>query len=256
MYVDPANRLVADSLEAEWNGKLRALADAQDNYERQRNADGNVPDEAKRMRLFALAHDFPAIWNDPKTPQRARKRMMGLLIDDVTLIRGAQITVHVRFRGGRTNTLSVPLPLNAWQGRKTPEHIIDLIDELLERHTDAQVVDLLNERGCVTGAGDKFSIESLHWIRYSKGLMSHKVRLRKAGMITPKEIVTRFGVSYSTVDTWRKKGFLHSRKCNDKGDWLYCHPSDEDVIKMKKYVRDSCSDISMVIESPENVQEV
>jgi hypothetical protein len=39
MQVDPANRLVADSLEADWNGRLRALAAAQEEYQRQRTAD-------------------------------------------------------------------------------------------------------------------------------------------------------------------------------------------------------------------------
>jgi hypothetical protein len=36
MQVDAANRLVADSLEAEWNAKLRALGEAQEEYQRQR----------------------------------------------------------------------------------------------------------------------------------------------------------------------------------------------------------------------------
>ena len=136
------------------------------------NADRDVLDETQRKKLFGLTQDFPAIWNDPKTPHRERKLMMGLLIDDVTLIRGKQVTAHVRYRGGATRTLNVPLPLSAWQGRKTPQHVVDLINGLLEHHTDAQVVDLLNERGCVTGADDKLSIESLRWIRYSGAVVS------------------------------------------------------------------------------------
>src|SRR5258708_1541842 len=36
LHVDPANRLVADSLEVDWNGKLRALTEAQEQYEQQR----------------------------------------------------------------------------------------------------------------------------------------------------------------------------------------------------------------------------
>jgi hypothetical protein len=39
MRVDPAHRLVADSLEADWNHKLRALKEARQEYERQRQAD-------------------------------------------------------------------------------------------------------------------------------------------------------------------------------------------------------------------------
>jgi hypothetical protein len=95
------------------------------------------------------------------------KTHAGMLIEDVTLLKEQQITLQVRFKGGATTTLRVPLPLNAWQGRKTPEHIVALIDELLDHHTDAEVAELLNERACVTGAGEKFSKESVRWIRYS-----------------------------------------------------------------------------------------
>jgi len=238
MHVDPENRLVADSLEAEWNEKLRALAEAQDNYERQCTADRKVFSEAQRKQLFSLIQDFPAIWNDPDTPQRERKRMVALLIEDVTLLKREQITLQVRFKGGPTTTLRVPLPLNAWQGRKTPDHIVALIDELLDRHTDPEIAKLLNERGCVTGAGEKFSRESVRWIRNSKGLKSYKERLREKGMMTPDEISKCCGISYDTVKSWRKKGILIGRKCNDKGDWLYYLPSSENSIIMKKSIKD------------------
>ena len=108
MQVDPANRLVADSLEADWNVKLRALGLAHEEYQRQRSADRLAVDENARERILALATDFPAIWHDPNTPQRERKRMLGLLIEDVTLIKQRELTAAVRFRGGATTMLSPP----------------------------------------------------------------------------------------------------------------------------------------------------
>ena len=123
MHVDPANRLVADSLEAEWNEKLRELAKAEENYERGRDRDRKVLDETQRKRLVSLVQDFPAVWDDPRTPSRERKRMVSLLIEDVTLIKKEEIVVQVRFRGGATTMLNLPLPLNAWQGRKTTDYV-------------------------------------------------------------------------------------------------------------------------------------
>jgi hypothetical protein len=38
MQVDPGNRLVADALEADWNEKLRLLAEAQEQYRQQQQA--------------------------------------------------------------------------------------------------------------------------------------------------------------------------------------------------------------------------
>ena len=100
LLVDPLNRLVARSLEADWNEKLRALAEAEDSYDRERLADQQLLGESRRRELFSLVKDFPAVWNDPATPHRERKRMLGLLVEDVTLVKDAEIHVQVRFRGG------------------------------------------------------------------------------------------------------------------------------------------------------------
>ncbi len=221
MNVDPENRLVADSLEAEWNEKLRALAKAQDDYERKRVEDQKIINKAQHEQLSSLAQDFSTIWNDPETPHRERKRMIALLIEDVTLLKKEQIIVQIRYKGGETTTLKLPLPLNAWQGRKTPEHVLAKMDELLEEHTDSQVADKLNQLGFKSGAANDFSAASVRWARYSAGLKSYADRLKESGMLTSKQIGIRFGICESTVISWRKKGFIQGRRCNDQNQWLY-----------------------------------
>ena len=101
MQVDPKNRLVADALEADWNERLRALTEAQEQYERQRQADRAVLDQESRSRILALTTDFPKLWNDPKTPDRERKRMARLLIEDVTLTRVNSSPFRSGSRAGR-----------------------------------------------------------------------------------------------------------------------------------------------------------
>ncbi len=110
MQVDPANRLVADSLEADWSAKLRALGVAQEDYQRQRTADRLAVDDNERQRILVLATDFPAIWRDPNTPQRERKRMLGLLIEDVTLIKQRSITAAVRLQRWRHHHADAAAP--------------------------------------------------------------------------------------------------------------------------------------------------
>lgn len=135
MQVDPDNRLVADSLEAEWNDRLRALSASQEDYERKRITDAMVVDEQQRSRVLALATDFPRLWGDPKTTMRDRKRMVRLLIDDVTVVRKDAIHAHVRFRGGLTRSFVLPLPKRAWELRQTPPDVIREIDAMLAHHT-------------------------------------------------------------------------------------------------------------------------
>ena len=221
MLVDPANRLVADSLEAEYNAKLHALAQAEDNYKQQREREEKTLDTAQKKQLFSLTENFPVIWNDPQTPMRERKRMVALLIEDVTLVKRENISINVRFKGGSTKSLCIPLPLNAWQGRTTPKQTVTLIDQLLQHNTEAQVAGQLNDRGCTTGAGAAFSKESVRWVCEANSLKSYKQRLREQGMLTSTEMAKRYGVNLTTISCWRRNGLLSAIPYNDKGDQLY-----------------------------------
>jgi DNA invertase Pin-like site-specific DNA recombinase len=233
MLVDPCHRLVAQSLEADWNEKLRGLAENQECYEREHRAGQQALDESRREQLFSLVKDFPALWKDPATPDRERKRMVALLIEDVTLTKGQEITVHVRFRGGATTTLQLPLPMNAWQILKTPDHVLAQISALLEHHTDSETVAILNARGIRTGAGKSFTARSLRWVRYARGPRSHKQQLREMGLLTTEEMASKMGTTVRTVKYWRGKGILAACRCNDnKNEWLY-YPPDHDMNRGK-----------------------
>ena len=107
MLVDPSNRLVADTLESEWNDKLRALANAQEERQRGQREDQRAVDAAIRDRLTAMTTDFKTLWRDPSLPSRERKRLLAYVIEDVTLIKSpteGTTTLHVRFKGGKTET--------------------------------------------------------------------------------------------------------------------------------------------------------
>ena len=80
LAVDPTNRLVADQLEADWNNKLRELADARDEYERATEAGNRPLTNEQQARIRALATDLPALWTNPATPMRERKRLIRLLV--------------------------------------------------------------------------------------------------------------------------------------------------------------------------------
>jgi hypothetical protein len=227
MQVDPDNRLVADTLEADWNEKLRALTDAQEQYEKQRIADAMVLGDEQRERILALTTDFPRLWRDPKTPQRERKRMVRLMIEDVTLIKREQLTLHVRFKGGASKSLALPLPQSAWQLRQTAAQAVAEIDRLLGEHTDAQTAAILNERGFVSGEGKPFHPRIVYRIRRDYGLKDRYQRLRDRGMLTLTEIAELLGIGTHTVKQWRAHGLLRAQAYNDKNESLYEHPGDK-----------------------------
>lgn len=226
LRVDPDNRLVADSLEADWNAKLRALADAQDAYERQRQVPGCLVDQRERDQVLGLATDFPRLWREPSTPQRERKRMVRLLLEDVTLRKTDRLVAHVRFRGGANRTLELPLPLSAWQLRKTDPAVVAEIDRLLDDHTIGEVVDILNARGLRPGVAEAFSPFIIWKLCRQYGLTDRRSRLRRRGLLTLAEMAAALGVDPSTVKRRQATGRLASQVYNDKGQRLYVPPGE------------------------------
>jgi len=226
LRVDPDNRLVADSLEADWNAKLRALADTQDAYERARESDRSLVDPAERARILALATDFPRLWADPATPQRERKRMLRLLVEDVTLLRSDEITVHVRFRGGAVRTLHLPLPLSAPDLRRTDPAVVAELDRLLDDHTDAEAAELLNATGLQPGVAARFNAAIVVRLRRKHGLADRFSRLRARGLLTLPEISELLGADPDTVKVWARKGRIPSVRARDNGVRLFPVPAD------------------------------
>ncbi len=130
LKVDPDNRLVATVLEAEWNTKLRELEEARAIEEQYKQSDQHQVSAQERAKIDEVPERFRQFWNDPKTTVRQRKRAVRLVIEDVTVHKTDQIVAHIRFKGGATQTITVPLPPPFAQSRLTAPETLAAIDRL------------------------------------------------------------------------------------------------------------------------------
>ena len=80
--VEPENRLVARTLEARWEARLAALAEAEQALAAQPQAAAAA---ARPRRAGEPAADLPALWPPPTTSDKDRKRLLRTLIADVTI---------------------------------------------------------------------------------------------------------------------------------------------------------------------------
>src|ERR1041385_2600366 len=217
----PENRLVADSLEADWNNKLRTLAEAQQQYEQQTQKQRLLIDSQTREQLLSLATDFPRIWNDPSVEPRERKRILRLLIEDVTLINGEKIQVHVRLRGGATRSLTLAKPLPIAQIRKTKPEVVAEIDGLLDHDCDREVAEVLNRQGRRTWQDEPFNLKKIAHIRQAFNLKCRYSRLRAKGLLTANEMSVRHGVTTTTINLWAREGRLRKHRYDNARRCLY-----------------------------------
>jgi len=101
----------------------------------------------QKRQILQLGRNFSRLWTAQSTTAQDRKRMLRLLIKDVTLVKGADrklIHVHIRWQGGATETLEVRLPPNRAEAVRYPEAFVGEIRELATRHHDDEIVALLN----------------------------------------------------------------------------------------------------------------
>jgi DNA invertase Pin-like site-specific DNA recombinase len=231
MRVDPDNRLVADGLEAEWNNKLRSLAEAQQQYEQQTEKQRLLIDSQTREQLLSLAADFRRIWNDPSVEPRERKRILRLLIEDVTLVGGELIQVYVRLRGGATRSMTLNKPLHIAQLRKTKPEVVAEIDALLDHYCDREVAEILNKQGRQTWQGEPFNLKKIAHIRQAFKLDCRYKRLRAKGLLTATEMSAQLGVTPSTINAWGRKRLLQKQRYDNDRRCLYEPLDHQSLIK-------------------------
>jgi hypothetical protein len=228
LAVDPANRLVADALEADWNTALRELNDAQAAYDKASGQHAPALTAAEQDKIARLVTDLPAVWNDPATPMRERKRITRLLVTDVTVTRTSDtITAHVRLAGGQNRTLDLEMPKTGPEARQTPPGVLAAIGELLGRHTTGEIAGILNQRGLASGTGEPFHRLIIDHIIRAHRIPTRRQRLRDQGMLTLAETAAAHKVHPHTIKAWRRAGIVSAERYNDKGEYLY-YPPDPD----------------------------
>lgn len=224
MLVDPNNRLVADMLEGEWNDKLRMLANAREERERAREHEQFILDKAVHERLVAMTADFGKLWTNPDTPNRERKRLLAHIIEDVTLVKlpAEGVTkVHVRFKGGKIQTLTTLSPKSSSQQVKTQPGIVEAIDKLLDDHIYSEIAERLNQQGYRPGEAARrgrhdarFTPLRVAYLVHQYKLRSRYDRLRARGMLTKQEAAARLNIHEHTVTRWAKHGLITSHAYN------------------------------------------
>ena len=149
-----------------------------------------------------------AVWNAEATTSEDRKRLLGKLIEDVTLIRNDyQVTVKLRLRGGRTQELPpVDLPrhrADIMRRDASPEVLAEL-ETLLEAGLyDQAAAEALNRQGHRDSRGDPFTDRTIQTIRrryhMKNGLRRQKEKLKKQGYKFGCELAAELGICYQTL---------------------------------------------------------
>ncbi len=237
--VDPANRLVAASLEKTWNLELEKLALAKSEYEQQQiKTDTEFPPH-KRAQIASLAKEIPTLWNKT-TNLKDKKRIVRLLISDITVAKTSQkktISLNIRWQAGPLEKVHVKMPPNAADKVRYPQATVEKVRSLtLEYGDDKKTVAILNEQGILSATGKSFTRDMIQWIRFK-----HKMKmpiLKSDNEYTVDQFRTMFNVSRHMVYYWINNKYVSARKTPANTFLIKITP--EDKIQLLERIENSC----------------
>jgi DNA invertase Pin-like site-specific DNA recombinase len=242
--VEPENRLVARSLEAEWNERLQQLEQVKQDYQAFKNEHPPKLNKEDKEQILKLADQLPVIWNSKSTSQRDKKRLIRILIQDVTLTklkeqRQTRLTIH--WKSGLATTRVVDNPRPAPEKRMTPQPTVDLINKLSKDHSDSMIVDVLNAKGIMSANGQPFTVRKIKYLRYTRRIKSNCKELpslkdngpRADGSYSTRQLADILDVDPHTIFNWRKKGMISGYQAKHNSPWWF-KLSQEELDKLKE----------------------
>jgi hypothetical protein len=228
--VDPSNRLVASTLERRWNEAMLQVQDLKKQAAEFQQQQARVATAEQKEKVLALARDLPRLWHAPSTQAKDRKRMLRLLIKDITVEKSAapkQLLVHIRWQGGACSERVVQLPLNMPDRMRYPQAIVERVRELAQSLLDAEIAAQLNRDGRTSAKGKAYHSEIIRWIRWRYQIPP--ATLKSSQELTVQQVAQQFGVSTGVVYYWIEHGIITAaRQLNDGMPyWITLKPADE-----------------------------
>jgi DNA invertase Pin-like site-specific DNA recombinase len=238
--VDPSQRLVAGTLERRWNDALLQLEDLKKQAAEFQRQAARVTTDEQRAKVLALATDLPRLWHASTTQPKDRKRMLRLLIKDITVEKPPnlkQLLVHIRWQGGACSDIGVQLPPKRADRVRYPAAVVDRVRDLVQSSPTVEIAERLNREGHVSALGKPITGSMIQWIRYRYQIP--KITLARPEELTVQQVAKRFGVSSNVIYYWIDRSVIQARRLNAGAPyWITLDEADEQ--KLRDWVRNSC----------------
>src|SRR5437764_2427064 len=213
--VDPSQRLVAATLERRWNAALLQLEELKKQAAEFQRQEARVATPEQKAKVLALARDLPRLWHAPTTQAKDRKRMLRLLIKDITVEKPSArklLVAHIRWQGGACSALHLQLPPKIADRVRYPATVVNCVRDLAQSLPNAEIAERLNREGRVSPLGKSFTGSMIQWIRYRYQIP--KVTLARPDELTVEQVAKCFGVSPNVVYYWIDRSVIRARRLN------------------------------------------
>lgn len=222
--VEPENRLVARTLETQWELCLSKLKDAEKELERRQRQSPKSLTPDQRTSIRNLSEDLKRVWQAPTTTHRDRKELLQMLLEEVNIaVKREESKAHLilRWKGGVISEQEVNLLYRKVPPIRTEQDTIELVRRLAAHYPDAVIAGILNRQGRKTARGDRFTANKVGNLRrYWKIPRFDAAGATSDGeLVTIKKAADILGVAASTVHRWLADGFIAGEQITPGAPW-------------------------------------
>jgi len=225
---EPENRLVARTLEANWERALREVERAEAELATQRARRTSPLTSEELERLERAGADLRAIFHAPTTSQRDRKLLLRTLIGEIVVTvdhDAGTIDTTITWEGGAATQLQ-PLKLRR-QGqtytRSTPEDTVALVRRLAAYYDDTAIAVVLANQKRRTATGLRFTQHRVASLRHAHNIPAFTPDPLATGadaeLVGIQQAAQELGVSPGTVYRWLREGFIGGEQLAPGAPW-------------------------------------
>jgi predicted DNA-binding transcriptional regulator AlpA len=222
--VEPENRLVARTLEADWERRLADLTAAEAELARRQSQYADPLTDEQRKRIHSLGNDLLRVWEAPTTTYRDRKELLRTLLEEVNItVEHGNPMAHLilRWRGGAVSEIDLHLKRRNTPSIRTDEDTIELVRRLAAHYPDGVIAGIVNRQGRRTAHGDRFTADKIGNLRrYWKIPRFQSTTTPPAGeLVTVQKAAQMLGLAPSTLHRWLSDGFIAGEQVTPGAPW-------------------------------------
>jgi excisionase family DNA binding protein len=208
---DPDNRLIAATLEKNWETALRRVSDCEGRLD---PTTASAPTTATPD-LRAIAEDLEAAWKNTSVSMRCRQQLVRALVNEITvdIDRPArEIVLIIHWKGGQHSELRLRKPRAGEHACSTSDDALAVIRGMATRWSDQDIAATLNRMGLPTGQNKTWTAHRVSSIRRVRGIHAYKSAEKDGAWLTLREAAERRGVTSHRIRKLIKAGILRAEQ--------------------------------------------
>lgn len=223
--VEPENRLVARTLENQWETCLHQLQAAKNEFEQCQRQRPEALTPEQRDHIHTLSKDIKLVWQAPTTTYRDKKELLQILLQEVNISVDRTLnTAHliIRWQTDAVTEIDMDLPKRNSPTIRTAQDTIDLVRRLAVHYNDAMIAGILNRQGRQTARGHRFTANRVGNLRRHWNIPKFdptSVSPDEGELVTVQKAAEILDVASGTVHRWLLDGFIAGEQITPGAPW-------------------------------------